>query len=253
MRSVYAKELYIYFSSPIFYVVAGIFLCITGIFFYNNMVYVSLLASQIAQYQISTGISLNDILLRPLFADMSLLILFLIPIISMRLYAEERAQGTIELLFTYPLSDLQILAAKYLAGLTVLVVIGACTLVLMVLISLITSADWGLIISSYLGLLLMVSAFLALGVFASSLTRNQIVAASISLGLILGFWAIGWFANTINTGPIATFLKEISLLGHLGSFLKGMVTLKDIAFYFCFTLFFLFLTLRILERRTWRG
>lgn len=253
MRSVYIKELSIYFSSPIFYVMACIFTCIAGIFFYNSMVYVSLLSTRIAQYQATTGLAMNDILLRPIFADISMLIVCIVPVISMRLYAEEKAQGTIELLFTYPVSDLKVLAGKYLAGLTVLVCMLAMTAVLMVVMSLITSPDWGVVLSSYLGLILMGAAILSLGVFASSLTKNQIIAATLTLGLVLGFWVIGWFAAASPDIPLSGFLREISLVSHQARFLKGLITIQDVVFYVCFSLFFLSITLRVLDSRRWRG
>lgn len=253
MRSVYMKELSIYFSSPIFYVIASIFICISGIFFYNAMVYVSLLATKIAQYQVETGMDMNELLLRPVFADMSMLIVFIVPIISMRLYAEESSQGTIELLFTYPLSDLNVLVGKYLAGLSVLICILAITTILMPLMAVVAPPDWGVVFSSYIGLVLMAAAILSLGVFASSLTKNQIVAAALTLGLVLGFWVIGWFAGAMPNTDLSEFLQEISLISHLSRFLKGMVTVKDIVFYVCFSVFFLSLALRILDSHRWRG
>ena len=253
MRSVFFKELSIYFSSPIFYVVAGIFICISGIFFYNAATYVSLLATRVAQYQVATGVNMNEILLQPIFADMSMLIVFIVPVISMRLYSEERSHGTIELLFTYPVSDLRVLAAKYLAGFSILVIILAITTVLMLIMATFTTPDWGVVLSSYIGLVLMGGAILSLGVFASSLTKNQIVAAVLTLGMVLFFWVIGWFAGTIPNTGMSAFLREISLISHSSRFLRGMITLKDIVFYVCFSFFFLSLTLRVLDSHRWRG
>lgn len=253
MRSVFFKELSIYFTSPIFYVIAGIFICISGIFFYNAATYVSLLATRIAQYQVETGVDMNEIFLQPIFADMSMLLVFIVPIISMRLYSEERSQGTIELLFTYPVSDLSVLAAKYLAGLSILVCILAITTVLMVLMTTFTAPDWGVVLSSYIGLVLMGGAILSLGVFASSLTKNQIVAAALTLGMVLGFWVIGWFAGAVPNTALSTFLQEISLISHSSRFFKGMISVKDIVFYVCFSFFFLSITLRVLDSHRWRG
>lgn len=252
MRSVYLKELNLYFSSPIFYVLAGIFLMISGIFFYGDMVRESMVAVQIAQYQVDTPVGLTEVVLQPLFDGTSILVLFLIPMLAMRLYAEEKAQGTIELLFTYPVSDIAVLAGKYLAGLTVLAVMIAGTAVSVIILAAFSPVDWGVVLTSYLGLLCLGGALLAVGVFASSLTRNQIIAAVLTLGLILILWVIGGFAD-LAEGGLARVLQEISLIGHMDGFLKGMLTLKDIVFYAVFTLFFLFLTLRVLESHTWRG
>ncbi len=253
MRSVYLKELAIYFTSPIFYVMAVVFALLSGVFFYNQMTSVSLLATQIAQYQLQSGVGLSDILLRPLFLDVSMLIIFIIPIVSMRLYAEERSEGTIELLFTYPLSDFAVLAGKYLAGLTVIALLMTISFMLSLMAAMIAHIDWGVVFSSYLGLFLMASAFLSMGVFASSLSKNQIIAAVLTTGMILAFWAVGWFARAIEPGLISSFLENISLVGHLPGFLKGMISLKDLTFYICFSLFFLFLSLRVIESHIWRG
>lgn len=253
MRSVYWKEIVIYFTSPIFYVVAGIFLLLSGIFFFNDLTYVGMVATQIAQYQGQAGVSISDILLRPLFADISLLVLFVVPVLAMRLYAEEKSQGTMELLFTYPLSDHAVLGGKYLAGLTVLVVMLAATFVFVGILAQFTTPDWGVVVSAYLGIALMAATFLALGVFASSLSRNQIVAAVITLGLILGFWMCGWVARALPAGMWRTLFEELSITAHLSSFLRGMITLKDVVFYVFFSLFFLFATVRVLEGHTWRG
>ncbi len=253
MRSVYAKEMLIYFTSPIFYAVSFIFLCVLGIFFYNDMTYMSMLASRIAQYQLSTGLSLDKIVLRPLFSDMSILLLFIVPIIAMRLYSEEKANGTIELLFTYPIRDVDVLAGKYLAGISIIGILLGMTWVLMLLEGTVVTPDWGLVLSSYLGLFLVAASFLAIGVFASCLTRNQIIAATSSLGIILAFWAIGWFSDVFSGSSIAKVLGELGLMEHLDDFLKGMLNVKDAVFYLLFSLFFLFMSLRVLESHTWRG
>lgn len=253
MRSLYVKELILYFSSPIFYAVAGIFLIIAGLFFSNDMIRESMAAAQIAQYQMNTPIGLTEVILQPLFDEVGILVLFLVPILAMRLLAEEKAQGTIELLFTYPLSDAGVLIAKYLAGLTVLGVMIAFTGFYIAMLAFLSPIDWGVVCTSYLGLILMGGSFLALGVFASSLTKNQIVAAVLSFGLILVFWIMGGFADFLAGSPSAKIIEEISLMGHLGAFMKGMIVFKDALFYIFFILFFLYLTLRVLESHTWRG
>ncbi|MEN6473481.1 MAG: ABC transporter permease [Syntrophaceae bacterium] len=253
MRSLYLKELRLYFTAPIFYAVAGIFLIIAGIFFSNAMLRESMFAAQIAQYQVNTPVGLTEVVIQPVFDGLSILILFLVPLFSMRLLAEEKAQGTIELLFTYPLTDTALVAAKYLAGLTVLVILIAFSGVYMGILAFLSPVDWGVVLSSYLGLILLTGSFLALGLFASSLTRNQIIAAVTSFGLILIFWIMGGLAEYLASGASSKIASELALLSHLTSFLKGMLVLKDAAYYLFFSLFFLLLTLRVLESRRWRG
>lgn len=253
MRSLYYKELTLYFSAPIFYAVAFIFLLIAGIFFSNAMLRESMLAAQIAQYQMNTPIGLTEVVLQPVFDGISILVLFMVPIFSMRLLAEEKAQGTIELLFTFPLTDVAILAAKYLAGLTVLGCMIALTGVYMGMLAFFSPVDWGVVFTSYLGLFLLGGAFLALGLFASSLTKNQIIAAVISFGLILVFWVLGGFADYLPEGHFSKTISEIALLGHMNAFLKGMLVLKDMLYYLLFILFVLFVTMRVLESRSWKA
>jgi len=253
MRSLYLKELKLYFTAPIFYAVACIFLVIAGIFFSNAMLRESMFAAQIAQYQVNTPVGLTEVVIQPVFDGISILILFLVPLFSMRLLAEEKASGTIELLFTYPLTDAAIVAAKYLAGLTVLAILIAFTGIYMGILAFMSPVDWGVVLSAYLGLVLLTGSFLAIGLFASSLTRNQIIAAAVSFGLILIFWIMGGLAEYLATGVFSKILSELALLGHLSSFLKGMLVLKDAAYYFLFSLFFLALTLSVLESRRWRG
>ena len=253
MRSIYLKEITLYFTAPIFYAVACIFLIIAGIFFSNSMFRESMFAAQIAQYQVETPVGLSEIVIQPVFDGVSILILFLVPLFSMRLLAEEKAQCTIELLFTYPISDMALLAAKYLAGLTVLVIMIALTGIYMAILAAFSPVDWGVVLGSYLGLILLSSSFLALGVFASSLTRNQIIAAVLGFGLILLFWILGGLAEYLAGSTSSRILSELALTSHMPSFLKGMLVLKDVAYYLFFSLFFLLLTLRVLESRRWRG
>lgn len=253
MRSLYLKELKLYFTAPIFYAVACIFLIIAGIFFSNAMIRESMFASQIALYQMNMPVGLTEIVIQPVFDGISILLLFMAPLFSMRLLAEEKASGTIELLFTYPLTDIALLAAKYLAGLTVLTILIAFTGIYMVILAFLSPVDWGVVLSSYLGLILLTGSFLALGLFASSLTRNQIVAATVSFGLILIFWIMGGLSESFASGAPSRMLSELALVTHFASFLKGMLVLKDAAYYLFFSLFFLALTLSVLESRRWRG
>ncbi|HQP30163.1 MAG TPA: ABC transporter permease subunit [Deltaproteobacteria bacterium] len=253
MRSLFVKELRLYFTAPIFYAVACVFLIIAGIFFSNAMIRESMFASQIAQYQMNMPVGLTEIVIQPLFDGISLLMLFLVPLFSMRLLAEEKASGTIELLFTYPLTDITLVAAKYLAGLTVLVILIACTGAYMGILAFLSPIDWGVVISSYTGLVLLAGSFLAVGLFASSLTKNQIIAASASFGLILIFWAMGGLSEHLSSGLTSKVITELALLTHLSSFLKGILVLKDAAYYVFFSLFFLALTVSVLESRRWRG
>ena len=250
---VYRKELYRLFASPIFYVVAFIFLALVGYFFYSSVAYYSLLSFQAGTNPfLSEQLNLMDMVLEPFFGSISIILLLMVPLITMRLFAEEKKTGTAELLFTYPISDRGAVLGKFAAGVTVLLLLLLGTFPAMLLLGIITNPPWAAIGGGYVGLFLMSSAFVSLGLLASSLTENQIIAAAIAFGALLLLWIIGWSESLV--GPVlGSFLKYLSLLTHYDNFAKGILDSRDVLFYILFILLFLFSTLRILESRHWRG
>ncbi len=250
---VYRKELYRLFASPIFYVVAFIFLVLVGYFFYSSVAYYSLLSFQAGRNPfLSQQLNLTDMVLEPFFGSISIVLLLMVPLITMRLFAEERKTGTLELLFTYPISDRGAVLGKFAAGVSVLLLLLGGTLPAILLLEVLTDPPWFTIMGGYLGLFLMSSAFVSLGLLASSLTENQIIAAAIAFGALLLLWIIGWAESLV--GPtLGSFLKYVSLLTHFDNFAKGILDSRDVLFYLLFIVLFLFSTLRILESRQWRG
>lgn len=250
---VYRKELYRLFASPIFYVVAFIFLALVGYFFYSSVAYYSLLSFQAGRNPfLSQQLNLTDMVLEPFFGSISIILLLMVPLVTMRLFAEEKKTGTAELLFTYPISDRGAVLGKFAAGVSVLLILLLGTLPAMLLLEILTNPPWATILGGYIGLFLMSSAFVSLGLFASSLTENQIIAAAIAFGALLLLWIIGWSESLVGPG-LGSFFKYLSLLTHYDNFAKGILDSRDVLFYFLFILFFLFTTLRILESRQWRG
>jgi ABC-2 type transport system permease protein len=250
---VYRKELYRLFASPIFYVVAFIFLALVGYFFYASVAYYSLVSFRAANDPfLAQQLNLSDMVLEPFFGSISIVLLLMVPLITMRLFAEEKKTGTAELLFTYPISDRGAVLGKFGAAISVLVLLLVGTLPAMILLGVLTNPPWPSIIGGYLGLLLLSSAFVSLGLLASSLTENQIIAAAIAFGALLLLWIIGW-AESLAGPTLGSFLKYISLLTHFDSFAKGILDSRDVLFYLLFIILFLFSTLRILESRQWRG
>jgi ABC-2 type transport system permease protein len=251
--SVYRKELYRLFASPIFYVVAFIFLALGGYFFYASVAYFSLLSFQAGRNPfLAQQLNLTDMVLEPFFGSVSIVLLIMVPLVTMRLFAEEKKTGTAELLFTYPISDKGALLGKFAAAVSVLLLLLIGTLPGMVLLEIFSNPPWPSIISGYLGLLLMSSAFVSLGLLASSLTDNQIIAAAASFGALLLLWVIGWVESLV--GPtLAGVFNYFSLLSHFENFTKGILDSRDVLFHLLFMVFFLFLTLRVLESRQWRG
>jgi len=190
--------------------------------------------------------------IRPFLMDVSIVLLLISPLLTMRLYAEERKSGTIELLFTYPVSDLSTLLAKFLAVLSAFLIILAGTLPGMFLLGYVGDPNWKALLCGYLGVALLGGAFLALGLFTSSLTQNQIVAAVLSFGALLMFWIIGWLKNLVDPG-MARFVEYISITRHFESFTKGVLDTRDLIYYLLFIVLFLFFTLRQMESYRWRG
>ncbi len=180
--AVVRKELTIYFGTPIFYITGFFFLLLAGYFFYTNVIYYSIISFQAAQQvsnpQIAAQLNPQQRVFQPLFSVLAIILLFLVPFITMRLMAEEKRSGTAELLFTYPLTDWAVIAGKFGAALLIYLILLAFTVSYPLVFGLIIQLDWGVLGTGYLGLVLLGAACLSLGLFASSLTENQIVAGS---------------------------------------------------------------------------
>ena len=250
---IFKKELRLYFTSPVAWVVMTIFLFISGYFFYNIFAFYTLASMQSAMNpQMGRELNVTDSVLRPLFSNVSVILLLLMPLITMRLFAEERRSGTIELLLTFPVRDGAVLVGKYLAALALYTLMLVLTLLYPVIVIYFARVEWGPLLSGYLGLLLMGATFLAVGVFASSLTENQIVAAVTTFGVLLMLWVVGWSAEYVG-GPWGRVLSHLSLLDHFDAFARGVLDTKDVIYYVDVTIVMLFLTLRSLETRRWKG
>ena len=245
--ALFRKEVYAYFVSPLFYIVAAVFFALSGFFFYTQLIY-------FVQY----GYGLN-ILANFWFAyvagapySISLVLLLVMPLLTMRLIAEEKRLGTIELLLTYPIRDGTILAAKFAACALVLAILLAGTLVYPAFLLSVQPLPWLPVAGSYLGLLLLGISFIACGLFISSLTDSQVVAAIATVGLLLFLWALTW--NEAATSPnVFRLLTQLAMFDHFQSFARGVIDAGDLTYFAGVSVFFFFLTLRVLESRTWRG
>ncbi len=250
---IFKKEMRLYFTSPVAWVIITMFLLIAGYFFYSIFAFYTLASMQSAMNpQMARELNVTDSVLRPLFSNVSVILLLLMPLITMRLFAEERRSGTIELLLTYPVRDGAVLIGKYLAALALYAIMLALTLLYPGILFYFTRVEWGPLLTGYLGLLLMGATFLAVGIFASSLTENQIVAAITTFGTLLLLWVVGWSAEYVG-GPWGRVLSHLSILEHFDTFARGVLDTKDVIFYVDVTIVALFLTLRSLEARRWKG
>lgn len=229
------KELYSYLVSPMAYVVAAMFLLVNGFIFFL------IIASPQAEAS-----------LRPLLPTTAFLLLLLIPVLTMRLLAEEKGSGTIELLMTFPITDTQVVLGKFLATFLVYLLMLVPTLVYVGVIRVFGGTEWGPLVTAYLGLVLLGGAFIAVGMFCSSLARNQIVAGVLGIGILLLLWVLGAASSVL--GPrLSSIVSYLSLNDHFTNFGQGVIDLKDVVFYLSFTAGALFLTVKTLESSRWRA
>jgi ABC-2 type transport system permease protein len=246
------KELKSYFASPIAYVVIGLFALMFGFFYYT------LLGIFIEQGMRMMGLqggptqNVNDQMIRPLFLNASVLLLFVLPMITMRTYSEEKRSGTIELLLTAPLTDFQIIMGKFLGAMALYAAMLAVTLVHLGVLFAFGTPEWIPIATGYLGLLLMGGCFISVGLLISSFTRNQIVAVMATFAVFLLLWVINWAGPL--TGPrTSAVLDYLSITSHLDDFTRGVVDTKHVVYYVSFIAFGLFLTARSVDTERWRG
>src|SRR4026209_88406 len=250
---VFKKEMRLFFGSPVAYVVFTFFLLISGWFFSQIFLYYSDLSMRsFMQPGMAQSLNITESVMRPLFTNMSVVLLFFMPMLTMRLFAEEKKSGTMELLLTYPVRDGEVLAGKFLAAGALYVILLGLTLVYPGLIAYFTRVEWGPILTGYLGLVLTGAIFLAVGVLVSSLTENQIVAGFGTFGVLLGFWIVGWGAEFAG-GTLRGVLQYLSIGDHLDGFTRGLIDTKDLIYYLTGIALALFLTLRSLESKRWRG
>jgi ABC-2 type transport system permease protein len=252
---IFKREARYFYTSPIAYVVIVIFSAVFGFLYFRNLTYYSQLSYQLMQNpNFPQRIDLVLGVFAPLFSSNSIVFLLVIPPISMRLFSEEKKSGTIELMFTYPVKDIQMVIGKWLASLTILVVMLALSVPgPIIAFKFAGSWEWGPILAGYLGMFLMGLSFLSLGVLISALSENQIVALIISYGALLGFWFLGWAVDPNSGKKIGNVLTEFSIIQHLDSFVKGVIDTRDVLYYVLFIFTCVFLTIRVLESKRWRG
>lgn len=232
MFSIYKKEVKSYFYSPIAYIMIGLFVLIVAIFYFSSNI---------------IGLSSN---FSDTIAAASFLLIIIIPILTMRLIAEDRKSGVEVVLLTSPTSIGKIVVGKYIATLTVFLMMTVITIIFPVIMSFFGTVSAAQIVSTYLGFVLMGAAFIAIGIFASSLTENQIVAVVVGFVILLVMWMVGPI-GTYAGGILATVLTWLSLPVKFSNFTSGILDLSSIVYFLSFTGLFIFLTIRMIERRRW--
>ncbi|MGB9893668.1 MAG: ABC transporter permease [Candidatus Saccharicenans sp.] len=250
--SIAKKELLSYFTSPIAYIVISIFVLLSGFFFYSLVWWFNTQAIQMSQnpYYFQQ-ININQMVFAPLFHNLSIIMLLMLPLLSMRLFSEEKKMGTEELLFTSPVSVTQIILGKFLASLIVLLAMLFLSALPTILTFIYGNPEPLPYLLGYLGLFLLGAAFLGLGIFWSSLTENQIVSAVLTFGTLLLFWVLSW-AGYSARGLWQDVLNYLSFFEHFDSLTKGILDTSDLVYYLSFAFFGLFLTHSVIQFRRWR-
>jgi ABC-2 type transport system permease protein len=246
------KELKAYFASPIAYIVIGFFVLLFGYFYWALLLFFNQQSMRAMGLEGGPTQNVNEQLIRPLFLNASVVLLFILPMITMRTYSEEKRSGTIELLLTAPLTDFQIIMGKFLGALALYAAALAVTLLHVGALFAFGKPEWIPIVTSYLGMLLMGGCFISVGLLISSFTRNQIVAGMVTFAVFLLLWVINWVGSF--TGPTTqAVLDYLSITNHLDDFTRGIIDTKHLIYYDSFIAFGLFLTARSVDTERWRG
>ncbi len=250
--AIWQREMKSYFVSPIAYVVLTVFLFLSGVFFFSMLTAVVQSTMMQGFGQGAQPVDVPGIVSRSFFGTTSVVLLFMIPMLTMGLFAEEKRRGTIELLRTTPVGNFQAMMGKYLAGVTFLLVMFCASGLTMSALFIYGQPDLKPILGGYLGLFLYGAALLALGLFISTLTENQIVSVVITFGAILILWLIEALAGGAE-GVTRDVLSYLSVIGHLDDFIKGVIDTSHVVFYLTFAFVGLFLTYRSLESMRWKS
>lgn len=248
--TLWKKELESYFSSPLAYVLIGLFSLITGIFFFNLLVTYSDGIQAIPQHMAQEISFVEEVVLR-LFANINFLFLFFIPLITMRLFSEEKRLETLDLYWLSPLKEWQVVVSKGLAAFTLILSMMLMTMIFPLIIWGVGVRDFSLLTSAYLSILLNACCYISLGLFCSSLSGNQIIAALCSILGIMFLWMITWGGHLNSNYLVAEIFTYVGISSHFERILRGLIGTQDLVYYVTFILFFGILTVKSLGRRNW--
>jgi ABC-2 type transport system permease protein len=245
------KELRSYFAAPTGYVVIGMYALVFGVFYAVGLNYA---VRQSMQGPGMGGGPANVIeqMMRYVLMNLTVINLLVVPLITMRTYAEEKRSGTIELLMTSPVTDLQIIGGKFFGAMSLYAAMLGITLIHVAVLFVYGNPEWKPIVSGYLGLLLLGGCFVSLGLFFSSLTRNQIVAGIFTFAVLLLFYILDW-AGSLAGPAVEKVVGYLSLTSHLEDFVRGVIDSQHVIYYLSFITFSLFITAKAVDSERWRG
>ena len=246
------KELHSYFASPLAYVVIGVFAFFVGYFFYAGVVLFDRQSMQISAFGDDQPVNINQLIIGPLFLNLSVVLLFTLPAITARTYAEEKRSGTIELLLTSPLTDVQIVFGKFLGTMALYGAMLAVSLVHVGLLFWLGEPEFLPVLTGYLGLLLMGGCFVAIGLFVSSLTNSQMLSGLVTFAIFLLLLIINWLAS-FTAPPMQDILNYLAVMDHLEDFTLGVLDTRHLVYYLSVIVLGLYLTVRSVHTERWRG
>ncbi len=251
-QTILAKELRCFFVSPVLYVVGAIFLFISGLIAHLMAVNAGQQAVRFLQIQNTYAqLNLNELVFRSLFYNLDFVLMFLLPILTMRLFAEERKLQTLELLLTSPVGINELISAKYMSVLLIYVGLLSLTSLTPILLSFYSSFQWNPILTGYLALALQGGLFLACGLLASATTDNQVVAAFLSFGIILLIWLFGGLGALLGDTTIGNVLSYLSFSEHYDRLVRGLLEAKDVVYYLSGIVLTLFIAHRVVDSHRW--
>jgi len=253
VQAVIAKELRGYFVSPIVYVVGAVFLLIFGFLSYLYIGFAGSQAIQLMQMQGGVAqINLNDLVFRNLFSSMRLVLLIILPILTMRLFAEEKKLRTFEFLITSPIRINEIVIGKFVSVLLIYLGLLGLTGLVPTVLMLFSDFDWNPVLTGYLGMALLGAMFLSVGLLASALTENQIVAAFISFGALLTAWLISGLGGLLGDTTAGRIISYVSFMEHYDRLVRGLIDTSDLVYFGSGLLLMLFLTHQVVESVRWK-
>jgi len=246
------KELKSFLYSPIAYILTAFFLLVSGFFFYNILAWANDQTMRMMQSGYGMNrININQMLFEPFFNNMTIILMFLLPMLTMRLFADEKKMRTEELLLTSPVRLSAIIIGKYLAALIIYAIILLLTATYAIFVFVYGNPELAPLLTAYLGLFLLGAVFIAIGLFASALTENQVIAAVISFSSIILIWVISWVGES-GPGGWRSILTYLSFFSHFKNMASGVIDTQDIVYYLTFIFLGLYLTRSIFEFRKWR-
>lgn len=246
------RELGSYFTSPIAWLLVTLYSVIFGYFFWNYLGHFVQQSMEMQMMGRSVPMNINEEIIRPLLANAGFLEIFFIPLIAMRLFAEEKRNGTIELLATSPIRDIEIILGKWFAAVVLYGWLLLYSGISFCFLFIYGHPNWQPLAVAYLGLMLQGAALLALGAFISTLTKNQIIAGAGTFALCLMLWVFSW-VSSYNSATWAQVLSYLSIISHYNSFGRGVLSSKDGIYYLSVIFLGLFFTARSMESIRWRS